>query len=42
MIRRLWSRASVSVAASTAVLAAALLAPTTPAFAQAAPAAADP
>ncbi|MFY0399533.1 TraB/GumN family protein [Brevundimonas naejangsanensis] len=42
MIRRLWSRASVSVAASTAVLAAALLAPTTPAFAQAAPAAVDP
>lgn len=42
MIRRLWSRASVSVAASTAVLAVALLAPTTPAFAQAAPAAVDP
>lgn len=41
MIRRFWSRASVSVAASTAVLAAALLAPTAPAFAQA-PAAADP
>ena len=40
MIRRLWSRAAASV--SAAALTAVLLAPTTPAFAQAAPAAADP
>ena len=40
MIRRLWSRAAASV--SAAALTAVLLAPTTPAFAQVAPAAADP
>ena len=40
MIRRLWSRAAASV--SAAALTAVLLAPTTPAFAQAAPVAADP
>ena len=40
MIRRLWSRACAS--ASAVALTAVLLAPTTPASAQAAPAAADP
>jgi uncharacterized protein YbaP (TraB family) len=40
MIRRLWSRACASV--SVVALGAALLAPSTPAFAQAAPAAVDP